>query len=171
MINNNLELCNSSEKEKLKSFTRSLNKFGIRCPRCNSRYINKNGTYKRKTGHFITIQKYICKECHYSFKELPYLLANYSHLSIIEYLTIAFNQDKSNRFLSELLLISRSSVSRIRKRFKNDFLKLESLISLKAPSALKEMYIFFREAYGAYIFSPPSTDLDRYSRFIPRLSW
>lgn len=169
MIDNYSHLCNSNEKENLKSYEPKLNKYGYRCPKCGSRAIWLNGTYKRKTGSFVTIQKYICKKCRHSFKELPYLLANHSHLTIIEYLTIVLHKDKSIRCLSKLLSISRSSIRNIRKGFKQETLKIKSLIILKAPKTLKELYIYFNKANGTYMFSPLSTERARYNSFIPHL--
>lgn len=42
------------------------------CPRCFSRNVSRNGTYMREVqGHSVRIQKYICKECSYSFEARP----------------------------------------------------------------------------------------------------
>ncbi|OWP56920.1 MAG: hypothetical protein B2I17_03480, partial [Thermoplasmatales archaeon B_DKE] len=42
------------------------------CPRCMSRNISRNGTYIRDVhGHNVRIQKYICRDCSYSFEARP----------------------------------------------------------------------------------------------------
>ena len=42
------------------------------CPSCFSRKISKNGTYMREiSGKNVMIQKYVCKECSYSFEARP----------------------------------------------------------------------------------------------------
>lgn len=42
------------------------------CPRCFSRNVSRNGTYMREVqGHSVRIQKYICRECSYSFEARP----------------------------------------------------------------------------------------------------
>ena len=42
------------------------------CPRCISRNVSRNGTYTRDVhGHTVRIQKYICRDCSYSFEARP----------------------------------------------------------------------------------------------------
>ena len=42
------------------------------CPRCFTRNVSRNGTYMREVqGHSVRIQKYICRECSYSFEAKP----------------------------------------------------------------------------------------------------
>lgn len=42
------------------------------CPRCLSRNTSKNGTYMREvSGQSIMVQRYICRDCSYSFETRP----------------------------------------------------------------------------------------------------
>ena len=42
------------------------------CPRCLSRNVSKNGTYRRTIqGNNVRIQRYICNDCSYSFEARP----------------------------------------------------------------------------------------------------
>ena len=93
------------------SIIENLKKEGIlhvRCPKCGSYHIVKNGHYIRKIAHIIgdssrlSIQKYLCRNCSASFKELPIGVSsnnhysNYSLLKTVERQAIIPNQ-KNNK--------------------------------------------------------------------------
>ena len=151
----------SNDKELLKDYSPQLNNFCIKCPRCGSIHIVKNGTYKRKNKGFnnITIQKYLCKDCKLSFKELPLLLTSYSQLNIFDYLKIYLSKNDSNRSIAKQLEHSRKTIINIKHKFSIIFTKLDFLLKTNTINSLKDLFIKYKDKYHEYLFDTLSTTL------------
>ena len=114
------------------SIIENLKKEGIllvRCPKCGSYHIVKNGHYIRKIAHIIgdssqlSIQKYLCRNCSASFKELPIGVSSNNHYSNHSLLKILL-EDGSINAISKCFCVSRNTVKSIRNRFRTDLNRL-----------------------------------------------
>lgn len=168
MVNeNNVFFNNIDDKDVIENYEEP-SFYSYRCPVCGSSHIVRNGTYKRKVLYFngeviktgvITIQKFLCRECDHSFHHEPYFVCARSRFSIGVILSVLF-ADKSIKETAKNMDISRSVVRRIRKRWKYEKKKIESI--KKSINSLKELVNEYENKFGKRLFCS-STNFATYS--------
>lgn len=172
MIDNLNVLINTEEENSLKNFKSTSNL--IRCPRCGKYHIVRNGTYKRKVtiikeeSIVITIQKYICRSCDISFKELPLFLSSRNHLSIGSLLKVIINEDSLKK-ASKVFELSKNTIKLIRKKYKVEKKRIELLLRKYELHSLKEALKRYLIEFNSYLFEP-STSLDTTHPYVYRIS-
>lgn len=129
----------------------------VKCPNCGSYHIVKNGRYSRKIAHIIgsssciLVQKYLCRDCDTSFKELPLGISCNNHYSNYSLLKILIEPGSINA-VSNCFGISRNMVKSIKDRFKTDLNRLMVLVNKFSFNDYQSLYKSYFKTYGLFLF-------------------
>lgn len=172
MINKLSVIINTQREDSLKEFKPALNVY--KCPKCGSYHIVRNGTYTRKTtvikeeSIIITVQKYLCRKCGISFKELPFHLSSLNHLSVISLLKIVLNEDSINK-VSKMFEISRNTIRNIRNKYNYERHRIKVLANKYVIESVDHLLNLYKHEFNKYLFEP-STSKDTSIPYVIRIS-
>lgn len=147
----------------------------VRCPNCGSFHIIRNGHYVRKVAHInepsshLKIQKYLCKNCRTSFKQLPHFLSSYSHYSNISLLKILI-KEQSIKSISQEYDVSRTTVRNIKNRFQDVLKKLSVAVRKYSFETFMDLYFVYSQEFDSFLFEP-STKTDTAQSYVFRILW
>lgn len=147
----------------------------VKCPNCGSFHIVRNGHYIRKVAHInetsscLKIQKYLCKSCRASFKQLPHVLSSHSHYSNISLLKILV-KDQSIKSISKEFDISRTTVRNIKNRFHDVLKRLSVAVRKYSFETFIDLYFTYAQEFDSFLFEP-STKTDTAQAYVFRISW
>ena len=122
MINKDYDYLDDIDEKDLVEMSERLKDHEIKCPKCESTNLIKNGSYERYVnikGHEsekIMIQRYICKDCTHHFKELPFYLVPNSHVNRLSLVKLLLDPSSINH-LSKVYNLSRSSIKRSKDKY------------------------------------------------------
>lgn len=147
----------------------------VKCPKCGSVHIVKNGHYTRKIAHItgsssqLSIQKYLCRDCSTSFKELPFSVSSNNHYSNYSLLKILI-EDRSINAISKCFDVSRNTVKLIKNKFKADFNRLMVLVNKYTFNDFQSLYETYFKIYGVFLFDA-STRMSTAPLYVFRLRY
>ncbi len=175
MIKDNLPFINGLNERNVIESLKEDGVILVKCPKCGSYHIVRNGHYTRKIAYiegessFFRVQKYLCRHCKSSFKQLPYFISSYNHYSNISLLKILV-EEGSFKFVSKVLNVSRSTVRSIRKRFSSDLKRLVVLTKKYVLNSFEELYKMYLKEFQLFLFDL-STETDTEQRLVFHLSY
>ena len=175
MIKDNLSFINGINDRNIIETLKEEGAIFVRCPKCGSVHIVRNGHYTRKVSYikgestFLKIQKYLCSTCKTSFKQLPYYISTYNHYSNITLLKILIS-DNSVKAISNELDLSRNTIRSIRKKFDSVLKRLFVLIKKYSIHTYIELYESYFKEFNSFLFDS-STNIDTVEYAVFRLKY